>query len=534
MTDVSRHAVTVLVLLGLVVGAQLAATDVGEEIGPHWSEPEVAAELPATAEGFDGFAADADSRGGTVAWIERSGTGSRVRAVSFRVADGGVSVEDPRTLDRSDDRLVAVDVARSGGTAAVVWERRAENQVYVHVDGETRQVSAPNATRVIQPTVALSDGTPIVAWGEYRDGQYNGTLVVLGEERVERRFGDVVGGDSPALSPVGDGVVVAWVNTNEGVAYVGHARASNGFAVTGVTELGQARAVSSFAGGGTPGVVDVAAEGTRYLRSDMARVSVGRLTDGGPTDEQRVGRGQSPGLAAADGEWLATYVVTRRGSGTDVAYATGDDGGLAVKLPSNSLRAEPVFGPDPGMTWAEAGDDHRVYVSAYQPQGETGPVVRLRTTPERFVFIGLAGIAIGAVTTPLLPWVMVPFLVGFLLTTAVARDLVARVVSGLTALVGRRVDRHDLSSGVGSLHPVVPTVLYVGLNLALLARWAGDGAAVANGIYFVQPLAMSAAALAATAVIALTWRLRSPWVLSAAFAVLQSAALWTTALPAIL
>lgn len=533
MIDARRHALTALVLLSLVVGAQLAFTDVGEEIGPHWSEPAVVTEFSGGGVSLEGLAAAGDEQGATVAWIEHRSGDDRVRAASFRVRDGAVTVDPPETLASGAADLVDVDVARADGAAAVVWERREANEVYLHADGETRRVSPPEASRVLEPTVALVDGTPVVAWGDYQDGTYTGSLVVMGESRTERRFGSAVGGDSPSLSPVGDDVAVGWVDPDEGVAYAGLARADEGYAVGDVRELGPARAVSSFAGGGTPGVVDIAGEGRYYLRSDMGTVSVGRLGPEGPTDERTLGSGQGPRLAADGDNWLATWVVQRRGSGSDVAYATPEGESLAVKLPSNSLRAAPVYAPEPAIAWSESGQRQRVLVSAHRADAEGGPLVRLRAAPLRFLFVGVAGIAAGAVTAPLFPWVVVPFLLGFLLTTRLARDALARAAVGLSRATSRGSDRHDVGDRLARIHPVVPVGLYVALNVALLRYWTG-GTTLLPGVYVASPLGLTAGALVATAAVALTWRLRSPWKLSAAFAVCQSAALWATALPSFL
>ncbi|MEF8858015.1 MAG: hypothetical protein V5A38_03685 [Halolamina sp.] len=563
MSSLSRLPPAAVVGITFVLVVQFAFTGVGLEIGPHWSEPaeiETAAgptgelvDVAATANG-DAPGSTTAANDGRIAWIVAEAGQYELRIANVSSRDGTLAVGDPRTLASADAELESVAIAQRNGTTAVVWKRSDADQVALAVDDggavrEPRTVSTNDSIRVNNPSVALVDGTPIVAYQEYAQstGSWRGVLATVSATVSYSRFGDGIGPESvsPAVSASPNGAVVAWVDTDEALAKTApvspNRNADGGYVAGEPTVVDDSRTLRSMSGTGQLAEVRVAAsaEGAVLLWTDLGKVSAVRLnTDGAPAAEPTaLGSGQNPGLGAADGRWLATTLVSHRSSGIDVRYslARGNDleTGPLSRLPSTAVKADATFAPDPVVAWTESSNEKRLLVSAYQPEGQSGPLQRLGANPTRFFFLGLSALAIGGVTLPMMPWVAGPLLAGFFATTRLALGPITRVGRRLAALGGREVTTAELRKGIQSLPGWQPALLFAVVDTALLVGVLGGGESIA-GIQFAYPVGVSALALPATGALAALFDMDSPWKLAGLFGYLQTVGLWLTALPSFL
>jgi len=560
VVSLSRLPPAAVVVIAFVLATQLAFTGIGLEIGPHWSEPaELDTAAGPSAELVDvaatagrGSSAATDSPG-RVAWIVAEAGRYEVRLASVSSRNGTLQVAETRTIATSEAELASVALARANGTTAVVWTRSDANEVALAVDDGSgasgpRTVSTNDSIRVNNPSVAIVDGAPVVAYQEYAQstGSWRGVLATVRDGVSYSRFGDGTGPESvsPAVTAGPDGAVVAWVDTDEALAKTAPVSSTDdgGFAVGDPTVVGDARTLRSMSGTGQLAEVQLASDsdGAVLLWTDLGTVRAVKLgADSTPTAEPTVlGSGQNPGLGAGEKRWLATTLVSHRSSGIDVRYrlASGDavETGPLSRLPSTAVRTDAAFAPDPVVAWTESSNEKRLLVSAYRSEAASGPLQRLRASPNRFLFLGLSALAIGAVTLPMLPWVAGPLLAGFLLTTRVALRPITRAGQLLAGAGGREVSTAALRKGVQSLPGWQPALLFAVVDTAVLVAVLGGSGESIAGIQFAYPVGVSALAVPAAAALAGLFDLESPWTLSGLFGYLQTVGLWLTALPTFL
>lgn len=561
MVSRSRLPAAAVVGITFVLIVQLAFTGIGLEIGPHWSEPteldsaagptgelvDVAATADGGATGSTAAASD-----GRVAWIVAEAGQYEVRTANVSSQDGSLAVGDPRTIATDDAELESVAIAQRNGTTAVVWKRSDANQIALAVDdgavaSEPRTVSTNDSIRVNNPSVALLDGTPVVAYQEYAQttGSWRGVLATVSANVSYSRFGQGIGPESvsPAVSAGSNGAVVAWVDTDEALAKTAPVSGStDGYVAGEPTVVDDSRTLRSMSGTGQLAEVQVAtsSEGPVLLWTDLGNVRAVRLdAAGAPAAEPTaLGSGQNPGLGAGDERWLATTLVSHRSSGIDVRYslARGNEleTGPLSRLPSTAVKADAAFAPDPVVAWTESSNEKRLLVSAYQAEAQAGPLQRLGANPTRFFFLGLSALAIGAVTLPMMPWVAGPLLGGFFVTTRLALGPITRVGRRLARLGGREVTTAELRTGIQSLPGWQPALLFAVVDTALLVAVLGGGGESIAGIQFAYPVGVSAVAVPATGAIAALFDTDSPWKLAGLFGYLQTVGLWLTALPSFL
>lgn len=536
-------------MLAFVLAAQLAFTGIGLEIGPHWSEPETLdATTGPTGELVDVAATSNADGEGRVAWIVAEAGEYRVRVANASASDGNLSVGDPRTLTRTDQRLANVDVAQGNDTTAVVWRRYETDEAILALTGERSRdptlVSSNESLRVNDPSVAVVDGTPVVAYRGYNGStsSWTGVLAVGVASPTYQQFGEGIAPQtvSPTVSAGPNGATVAWVDTDATAAEAAPlVRTDEGLTVGEPSTIGRSRTLRSMSGTGQLAEVQLSSggSGSVLLWTDLGSVRAVPLTDGAPAAEPTaLGGGQNPSIGAGDGRWLATTMVRDRASGIDVAYtiATGDgvERGTLSSLASNAVRADAAFAPDPFVAWVESGGDKRLLVSAYEREASAGPVTRLTANPFRFAFLGLSALALGAVTLPMMPWVAGPLLAGFFLTTRVALAPASRAASRLAAVAGYERSPMELRKGLQSLPGWLPALVFAAVStLALVAVLGGSGENIA-GVQFAHPLGVSLLALPAAALVGALFEEDSPWKLAAVFGFVQTVGLWTTALPA--
>lgn len=564
MVSLSRLPAGAVVGITFVLVVQLAFTGIGLEIGPHWSEPaelETATgptgelvDVAATADG-DVTGSTAAAGNGRLAWLVAEAGQYAVRTATVSSQDGSLDVGEPRTLASADAELESVAIAQRNGTTAVAWKRSDANQVaLVVVDGagasEPRIVSTNDSIRVNNPSVALVDGTPVVAYQAYAQstGSWHGVLATVSANGSDNRFGEGIGPESvsPAVSAGPNGAVVAWVDTDEALAKTAPISANrsddDGYVAGEPTVVGDSRTLRSMSGTGQLAEVQVAAsaEGPVLLWTDLGTVRTVRLDAEGAAVGEPVtlGSGQNPGLGAAEERWLATTLVTHRSSGIDVRYSLvrGEEleTGPLSRLPSTAVKADVAFAPDPVVAWTESSTEKRLLVSAYRAEAHSGPLQRLVANPTRFFFLGLSALAIGAVTLPMIPWVAGPLLAGFFLTTRVALRPITRVGRRLARLGGRETTTAALRKGIQSLPGWQPALLFVVVDTALLVAVLGGGGESIAGIQFAYPVGVSAVAVPATGALAALFDVDSPWTLAGLFGYLQTVGLWSTALPTFL
>lgn len=549
MVSLTRLPAAAAVVVAFVLAAQLAFTGIGLEIGPHWSEPEpLDSTTGPTGELVDVSATSNADGEGRVAWIVAEAGEYRVRLANTSASDGELRIGDTRTLVRTDQRLANVDVARGTDTTAVVWRRYEADEAMLALEGarslEPTRVSSNDSLRVNDPTTAIVDGTPVVAYRGYNGStsSWEGVLAVGAETPRYQQFGEGIGPQSvsPAVSAGPSGGAVAWVDTDETAAEVAPLTRTDGELTVGEpSTVGRSRTLRSMSGTGQLAEVQLStgASGPVLLWTDLGSVQAVQLADGAPTAEPTaLGGGQNPAIGAGDGRWLATTMVRDRASGIDVRYsiATGDgvEHGTLSSLASNAVRADVAFAPEPFVAWVESGGDKRLLVSAYQEEASSGPVTRLTANPFRFGFLGISALALGAVTLPMMPWVAGPLLVGFFLTTRVVLAPASRAASRLTGLVGDERSPMEIRKGVQSLPGWLPALLFAAVDtLALVAILGGSGENIA-GVQFAHPFGVSLLALPAAALVGVLFEEESPWKLAALYGFVQTVGLWTTALPA--
>ncbi|MFB6236425.1 MAG: hypothetical protein ABEH81_08485 [Halopenitus sp.] len=588
-----RILLIALVVLSLGVGAQLAYTEVGRELGGDWSEPTELStlaendvtDIPAVA------AADGPNTGtdaSVVAWIETDADGYRVELAWLERDDGTVAVARTRTILRTDAQLRAIDVAVRGDRIAVGVENAAADEILLWqgdarpnagVDANTtengadsgafRRVSAAETARAEYVDVALLPNRTAVAWRAYEDGGFVGRIGLVdgagagtdssnesGNATVERRVipGATTGRNAPAIAVTAtDQVAVAWGNASDTGIHVAVVSPKDSGPIVG-QRVGDARSgASSLGSSNRPPVIDIAAgatgatDGTAEGSSspagtapvlawtDLAVVHVGTNASAATS----FGSGSQLRIVGDGGSWTATWTESDPTSGRDFVFARSPAGtddvetGHVSRLSSNALIGAPFELADrPAVVWVESGGSYRLLAAGYTGAGETGPVTRLADAPTRFAFVAAVSAVLAVVTVPLFPWVAGPLLLGFLLTTRAALSLLGRAVSGLARIVGRDVDAGWVRSVVQSAPSWVGFAAFAVVNVALF-RHLGGGASV-PGIPGAAPYGISALGLVAALAVVRLRGTSNPWKLAFIFGYCQSVALWATAAPAFL
>lgn len=554
MVSLSRLPPAVVVLVAFVLAVQLAFTGIGLEIGPHWSEPETLDTAAGPSAKLVDVEASADvgsasASDGRIAWITVEAGQYHVRVANVSSENGTLDVGDPRTVVTDDERLASADVAHRNGSTAVVWKRHDDDQVVLAVDDGTgttdpRVVSTNDSIRVNNPTVALADGTPVVAYQEYAQStsSWRGVVATVEANVSYSRFGEGIGPESvsPAVTAGPDGAVVAWVDTDEALAKTAPLSRSEGsFAVGEPTVVDSSRTLRSMSGTGQLAEVQLAvgSDGPVLLWTDLGNVRAVELgADATPASEPAtLGGGKNPGLGAGEDRWLATTMVSHRASGIDVRYHLARDGGVESgslsSLPSTAVRADAVFAPDPVVAWSESGSENRLLVSAYEEEADAGPLSRMGANPFRFLFLGITALAIAAVTVPMMPWVVGPLLVGFFVTTRLALGPITTVGQRLAALGGREVTTAEIRKGIQSLPGWQPALVFVVVDTAILVALLGGSGDTIAGVHFAHPIWVSAAAVPAAGALAALFDAESPWKIAGIYGYVQTVGLWLTAVP---
>ncbi|WP_430503682.1 hypothetical protein [Haloparvum sp. PAK95] len=404
----ARILLIAAVVLSLAVGAQLAYTDVGRELGGDWSEPtelatlseSAATDVPAvaaagpsngTGAASGGDAADGSADGqapSVVAWVERDADGYRVELAGLERIDGDVVVTGTRTLLRTDAELRDVDVAVRGDRLAVgvedadadevlLWQgpasvvagdANAATEAAETGDGSFRRVSVAGTTRAEYVDVALLPNRTAVAWRTYEDGGFVGRVAFVdgtasagddgttdGNASIDRRAipGATTGRNAPAIDaePNGD-LAVAWGNASTTGVYLAVVDSTGSGPITG-ERVGDARSgASSLGSTNRPPVIDVAAGATGG--------------SGGTGSADGEGNGAAPVLA-----WTDLSIVQVGASG-DEAASFGSGGQLRIVGDAGAWTA----------TWTESDPTSGLdFVFARSPAGtdavETGHVSRL-------------------------------------------------------------------------------------------------------------------------------------------------------------
>lgn len=550
MADFSRILSVLGVLLTFVLLIQLAFTGIGQEIGPHWSQPtELSATQSSATSEYVAIDVAGGPDGGTAAWVVQEAGTYRVQVADLRGVDGELRVGDTRTVATTTAELQSIDLARAGDRVAVVWERSETSEAVLAVDGETRVVSANDSVRVNNPTVTWVDGTAVVAYQEYAQdgGVWRGVLATVHEDSVAHsRFGSGMGPDSisPSIATGADGAVVAWVNSDEAEARTAPLQTGGeAFAVGEEQTIAQSRTVRTMSGKGQLAKVELSTAGSQMtlLWTDLGSVYVAPLdASGSPAAEPTsVGRGQNPAVGVGEGgDWLVTSVTSDRTSGSDVQYtlARGDalEQGPVSKLPSNAIKTGTAFAPAPVAVWTETGNGNRVLASAYQEAGDSSVATRLQANPMRFVFLGVTAIVLGAVMVPMMPWVVGPLLAGFFLTTRLALDALSGVLGPIAEAFGQDSSSAGVRRGVQGLPALVPAGAFLAANMVVLyALLGGTGDALA-GVHFSNPIGVSVVAVVAAAVMTRLLGFESPWKIAGLYGYVQTVGLWVTAVPSFL
>lgn len=539
----STAIVAVLVLLSVVTVSQLAFTDIGREVGGDWSAPTAVDSLdagPDTDITSVAVASPATSDGaGVVAWIVKTGDTWRVKIAPLSVRDGGVSVGDPTVVATSNVELVSVDAATSR-EPVVVWERQPDNQILLARPGGEPTVVSNGSLRVAQPSVALADGTPVVAWQAYSEGGY--AAVARTPDGAVTTVGDAVSGrGSPAVTATGQNVAVVWVDPDGTSIRARQVSRRDPLAFGAEQTLGRARPLGGF--GSSQGAMSLAAtsdaRGVRAAWTDVGVVSIGDTTWAGESRASReVASGDRPGIATSGNRWLAAWLVDNPASGSDVDYALGTtDGdptrGRVSRLASSANHPRPVFAPDAGIVWSERGSQTRLLASAYRPGSAVGPVTRLTRSFGRFAFVGLAAAFVGAVTVVVMPWTFFAYLLAFLLTTRLVLDRTTRLLTWLSGVRGEQRSRGAIETQLRTVPTPTWVAVFAILDTVLLVSLL-PASVQSTALSFGHPLGVSLLAAAGTIPIVAVADLRSAWRASVVFAYLQTAALWTTALPAVM
>lgn len=529
------------VLVAVLLVTQLAFTAVGSEVGSAWSNPrEVAVVDPGADEQVTDLAAADGSDDGVIAWIEQRGDSWYVRAARTTIEDGRVSIQRTRTLETAGGRLSNVDVGAHGDTAAVSWERNAEDDVVVaHLDdGRPRVVGS--ALRIEETSVAVGEGGTFVGWRALEDRRFHIGMALLRDDGVLTGTLDrgTDGVDSPSVEAVGDRFAVIWWDVDDQVVRGTSVRPDGGTIAVGKTgRLGDAHSGSGFGSSGSFSLA-TSSNGTavRAAWMDVGHVTTAVAADGVAVTGKpaRLGTGERPGIASRDDRWLATWLVEGRNTGTDIVFATrsadGRDDGVVSRLTSSANNPHPMYAPDPAVAWTERGTRHRVLISAYRPVSSAGPVERIGHSPGRFVFVALAGVLVGTVMVPFMPWTFVALLGSFYLTNRVIRTRLVRLAARLGSLAGRDVGDRDVEQWTRDLSPRSLFVAFVVGETLLLVLLIGPSVR-ASTLAFSNPLGVTILGIAATLVVGRVVGLRSPWHLTLTFVYFQTVGLWVTAIP---
>lgn len=539
----STAVVAVLVLVSVVTASQLAFTDVGREVGGDWSSPTAIDSLDAGRDAditSVAVASETSSDGeSVVAWIVKSGDTWRVKTAPLSVQEGTVSVGDQTVVATSSVELVTVDVA-ADTEPVVVWERQPDNQILLARPGTEPTVVSNGSLRVAQPSVALADGTPVIAWQAYGEGGY--ATVARTPDSAVTTVGDAVSGrGSPAVTATGKQVAVVWMDPDGTSIRARQATGGDPLAFGEEQTLGRARPLGGFGSG--QGSVALAAtsdaSGVRAAWTDVGVVTIGGTSwAGAPQTSMEVASGGRPGIATSGDQWLAAWLVENSASGSDVDYALGTTDGATTRGPVSRLASSanhprPVFAPDAGIVWTERGSQTQLLASAHRSESAVGPVTRLTRSFGRFVFIGLAAAFVGTVTVVVMPWTFFAYLLAFILTTRVALNRTTRLLAWLSGIRGERRRQGAIETDLRHVPTPTWVAVFAILDTALLVVLL-PASVQSTALSFTHPLGVSLIAAAGTIPVLAIANLRSAWRASVVFAYLQTAALWTTALPAVM
>lgn len=564
-------AAGVLVLVGLLVGVQLAVTTVGQTTGPSWSEPTQLATLPADEETEMLDVASASGDPGAVAWLVRDGDTWRITVARVAIGDSAerssarsrsqsgdgearsasgsgtesgnaeVTVTEQWTAVESDEALAGLDVAVRGRTVAVVWERAGTNDVTLAErtpDGNRTTVVSGDSPRVAEPSVAFAGSVPVVAWQAFDDGRFVvGVATVDDEVRRHTLDAPVRGTNSPTVVATDEQVGIVWADAEDGTARVTTGTVGPGASsqFEGAATLGDARPRTGIGSG--PGRALTVGGGrnettVRAVWTDVAAVETATVRDGSVVERRRIGSGERPDVAVHGDRWLAAWLVDTTGSGIDVRYHYGGpaaSSGTLSRLPSSARAPRPLFAPDPGVAWLERGGQWRVLAAAHLDEPRGGSVERLGEAPLRFLFVAVAAALVGLLTVPVFPWVLFGFVAAFLVTTGAVRDRAL----GALAVLARPVastSPNELRARLAAVPALVWLVPFALVETALLVAFLGTGA-VPGTLAFRAPVAISVAALVGTVLLVAPRRQPSGWLGAFLFVYLQSAALWATVIP---
>jgi hypothetical protein len=531
------------VLIGLLVGVQLVATETGAVFGPHWHDP---AAVTATEHGLRDLAA-ADGEPGGVAWLERRGDTTAVRFASVDAADG-LRAGSPRTVATTGADLDDVGLASDGDRFALTWKNVSASTVHLAIrnGGEWTRRRVGTGLVVDEPSVAVHGGTPVVAWQARHNGTTAVSLAAVTPDEVTRHrlTTQGTGAGSPTLIAVGDRLALALVNASTSRAQVRFVdRGADGFAFSPWQDLGPARPRATGMGGGSEAAtVDVAAaDGTAdVLWTDVATIHLRPVAPGGePGAAATVDEGRAPAIGADGPSRLIAWIERGRTTSLDVVAAARTADATVTepvsRLSSTATAVEPVLAPDPALAWIERGSTRsRLLVARYDAEA-AGPGVldRLAGNPQPFAAHTVGALVVGLVTLPMMPWSVGSLLLAFVLTTG----LVVRRVTGTIAifrpaadgLADRRSVRESLASG-----PPAVWIVAFGLGQTLLGTAVVLTTARARAVGFTAPALAGLGAIAAALAVVALLEVESNWPSVAVTAYAYNAAMWVTALPTFL
>lgn len=534
----TQLAVALPVVVALLVGIQLGFTAVGVEIGPGWGDP-TAVDSLRTDDGAAVTSLDAAGTGSTatVAWVTERSDGYSVHLGDLRVESGSVAVENTRTVARSGSAMVDVAVAAGPDGPAVVWENESANAVRLWHGGETRTVS--NSRRVEQPSVTQTSAGPAVAYQAYNGSRFD-VRVRLPAAESGRWLGHTADGDgSPSVAGRDTALTVVWRSERDGQVLAASGSVAGGtVSLDDPVSVGRSRAFGGFNGRTKPTLAaDATPDGARLAWTDIRTVETTTVEGGNATPATSVGAGRSIDVAVGGTGWTVAWIADTNNRGFDVQYATAEDGGVTSgtvsQFSSDAGRPSPVGTDVPAVVWTErGGGTSQVLAVARDPGNAATPVERLRSSTSRFAFIALAGVGVGLVTVPLMPWVATTALVAFVLTTRTVADRALAAVVAAADRMGRETSIAELRRGAERAPVMLKATLLVALNLALLELFTRD-TAVTEAVAFSDAVEVSLVAFAATLVVVYATGLgrRSAWAAGGVFAYLQTAALWMTVFP---
>lgn len=531
-----------VVLLGLLVGVQVVATDVGAEIGVHWSDP-VAVSTITVEDGLgvaDLDAADGDP--GAIAWLQRSDTTRLLRYARIRTTG---PVGEPETLRRRTADLDDVTVATDGDRLAIAWKNVTNGSVHLAVRGEnaTRYVSFSEGRLVDEPAVAWLEDVPTLTWRARRNGSWGIEIAAVDSEGVtRRRFATATTGEgSPTLAAAGGRAALAIVDRSSRARVRHVSLVDGGVAATPWTDLGPARPRSTTLGATGGSEMDAAHNGSAVdaLWTDVRTIHARAVSPNGTSGtRQRIGNGRAPAIATNETARLIAWLVSSRTGSLDVVAMyrgpAGTTSGVASGLPSTATFAEPLFAPDPALAWTERGGDRsRLLFSRYTPDGERAALDRLTRTPKQFAAIAVGAAVLGLFTVPMMPWTLLALVAAFIVTTRLVERRLASVGVWLASLRGRTVDRRSvqawLHGGPRWLRVLAFGAVQIGIATALVATEE-----TVTSIGFTAPVVVGVGAALATLLVLRLGPVKTTWRGVAGMAVTYNAGMWATALPAFL